>query len=254
VKPIGVPSRVDEPGSRLPLQAAGAQFCLPLRHVLEEAQQRGGVSVVAVSSPLSGDGKTTTAINVATALGQGGARVLLVDADLRNPTVARLLLETTESPGLVDAILDPALKLPEVVASPPHLPFDVLGAGRTTTTPYDVLRASRFAALLEDARSRYAYVLLDTPPLLHVPDCRVVERSVDGILVVVAAHRTPRKLVTAALRLVDPAKLIGLVFNADTEPRPESYGSSSAPSKIRPASLWDGVLDRIVDTLMRWRR
>jgi capsular exopolysaccharide synthesis family protein len=223
--------------SLLPSRAAEVEPYLSIRHVLEEAQRLGGVSVVAVSSPMAGDGKTTTAINVAGVLGHGGGRVLLIDADLRNPSLAGHLMVPSEAPGLVDAMLDPSLTLADVVVSPSHLAFDVLPAGRSTATPYDVVRSPRLGALLDEARGRYGSVILDTPPLIRVSDGRIIERSVDGVLMVVAANRTPRKLVAAALRLVDPAKLLGIVFNGDAERR-----------------AWPGWLDRLLDMRERRRR
>jgi capsular exopolysaccharide synthesis family protein len=215
-----------------------------VRHVLEEAQRRAGVSVVAVTSALPGDGRTTTAINVAGVLGRGGDRVLLIDADLRDPAVARHLLPGSQAPGLVDAVVDGTLTVHDVVVSPPHLPFDVLPAGRSAAAPYDVVRAARFAALLDQARGRYAFVVLDTPPLVGVPDGRIVQAAVDGVLLVVAANRTPRKRVADALRLIDPARLIGVVFNGDTGRRRGADPRGRAP----------GPLDRMLDTLRRRRR
>ena len=239
--------------SLLPSRAAEVEPYLSVRHVVEEAHRLTGVSIVAVSSPLAGDGKTTTAINVAGVLGHGGDRVLLIDADLRNPDLARHLLASSGAAGLVDAITDPSLTLPDVVVSLPDLAFDVLPAGRSTTTPYDVARSPRFGALLEEARGRYEFIILDTPPLIRVPDGRIIERSVDGVLLVVAANRTPRKLVAEALRLIDPAKLIGLVFNGDTERRPGYDLRVGAPGSGR-GGAWPGSLDRLLDTLQRWRR
>jgi succinoglycan biosynthesis transport protein ExoP len=260
VRLVGVaPERPRAPGlddrlvSLLPSRAAEVEPYLTVRHVLEEAPRLAGVSVVAVSSPLAGDGKTTTAINVAGVLGHGGDRVLLIDVDLRNPGLARHLLPPNEAPGLVDAIMDPSLTLPDVVASLPHLAFDVLPAGRSTATPYDVVRSPRFGALLAEARGRYGSIILDTPPLIRVPDGRIIERSVDGVLLVVAANRTPRKLVAEGLRLIDPAKLIGIVFNGDTERRPGYDLRVGAPGS-GPGGAWPGSLDRLLDTLQRWRR
>jgi polysaccharide biosynthesis transport protein len=226
-------------------QAAEAEPYLAVRHVLEEART-AGVSVVAVSSPLRGDGKTTTAINVAGVLAHGGGRVLLVDADLRDPAVARHLLDASAGPGLVDAIMDPSATLSDVAVSLPGLGFDVLPAGRSAPAPYDMVRSPRFAALLDEARGRYASVVVDTPPLIRVPDGRVIERSVDGVLVVVAANRTPRRLVVEGVRLVDPAKLLGIVFNADTERPADDTGSPwSTPGR--------SLLDRLLDTLQHRR-
>ena len=231
------------------LVGAEVEPYLSIRHVLEDAR-RAGVSIVAVSSPLAGDGKTTTAINVAGVLGHGGGRILLIDADLRNPGVADRLLPSNDAPGLVDAIMDPSLTLADVVVSLPHLAFDVLPAGRFTATPYDVVRSPRFGALLEEARGRYGSIILDTPLLMHVPDGRIIERSVDGVLLVVAANRTPRKLVAEGLRLIDPAKLIGIVFNGDTESRDPRVGALGS----RPGGAWSGSLDRLLDTLRLGRR
>jgi Mrp family chromosome partitioning ATPase len=64
-------------------------------------------------------------------------------------------------------------------------------------------------------RKHYDYVIIDTPPLLPFADCRLIEQWIDGLLMVVAAHKTPRKLLAEALDIVDPAKLVGLVLNKD---------------------------------------
>jgi Mrp family chromosome partitioning ATPase len=99
-------------------------------------------------------------------------------------------------------------------------PFNLalLPAGRPTTVSYEVLKAHRFGALLAEARKYYDYIVIDTPPLLPFPDCRLLGRLVDGFLVVVAANRTPRKLLTQALAIINPDQLLGLVYNEDDNP------------------------------------
>ena len=72
--------------------------------------------------------------------------------------------------------------------------------------------------LLREARRDFDYVLVDTPPAVMLPDCRLIARWVDGFLVVVAAHTTPRHLVAEALDQFDPGKVLGVVFNADDKP------------------------------------
>jgi Mrp family chromosome partitioning ATPase len=94
----------------------------------------------------------------------------------------------------------------------------VLPAGRTTTLPYELLQSPRLRALIEEARSEYDHVVLDTPPFLVVPDSRLLEAWVDGFLIVVAANKTPRRLVVETLNEMDPAKALGLVFNRDEHP------------------------------------
>jgi capsular exopolysaccharide synthesis family protein len=188
-----------------------------LRHQIEQLHKSTGLSVVAVSSPSAADGKTTTAINLAGALAQApDARVLLVDVDLRGGALtARLGLDERGGPGLVDGILSANLPLEAVTQVRPSLNLSVLPAGRIPSAPYEVLKSPRFGELLAEARKRYDYIVLDTPPLVSFPDCRVIGKWVDGLLIVVAAHRTARKLLEEALHLTEPAKIVGLVFNGD---------------------------------------
>ena len=200
-----------------------------VRHLLEQLHHTAQLSVVAVSSAVIAEGKTTTAINLAGALAQASdGRVLLVDADLRNSSVARhLALGSAGRRGLVDAILDPGLGLDDVVSPRPPFNLDVLPAGTLRPDPYEVLKSPRLGDLLEEARRRYDYVVLDTAPLVAVPDSRLLSKWVDGFLVVVAAHRTPRKLVAETLDLMEPAKLIALLFNGDDE-LPPGYTSPTS--------------------------
>jgi Mrp family chromosome partitioning ATPase len=90
--------------------------------------------------------------------------------------------------------------------------------------PYELLKSSRLSEFLHLARQRYNYVIVDTPPLVPVPDTRLIADHVDGLMVVVAAHRTPRPLFEDALNMMDPAKVIGIVFNGDDRPLHGYYG------------------------------
>jgi len=202
-----------------------------LRHMIEEIHKVSGLAVVGVSSPSVGDGKTTTAINLAGALAQSPeTRVLLIDADLRRPSVARSLgLHTSPSPGLVGMLLDRTLPLAHTVRQRAPYTLDILPAGDPPAAPYELLRSARFPEVIAEARKRYDYVVLDTPPLVGLPDCRVLANFVDGFVVVVAAHRTPKRLVQDALEVVEPAKMIGLVFNMDERPMSGYYREYGPP-------------------------
>jgi capsular exopolysaccharide synthesis family protein len=203
-----------------------------LRHVLEQMHRANGLTLIGVSSPTASDGKSTTAINVAGALAQAPeARVLLVDADLRQPSVRRALgMGDGVHRGLVDAILDRHLTLTDVSRRLPAFNLSVVSAGHCPTARYEVLTSPRLGELLEEARRSYDYVLIDTPPLVPLPDCRVITKWIDGFLIVVAAHRTPRKLLEEALNLMEPAKMVGLVFNGDDRP---PWTSSKSMSAVR---------------------
>ena len=228
-----------------------------LRHLVESMHKDRGLRVLAVTSSAIGDGKTTTAINLAGALAQAPeTRVLLVDADLRRGAVQeRLGLGDVESPGLVDAIVTPNTSLADVVRRCPPFGLSVLPAGRETAIPYEVLKSPRVGELFEEARQHYDYVVLDTPPFAPVPDCRVIAKCVDGFLLIVAAHKTPRKLVEAALDVMDPAQLVGLVFNGDTErPFARYYGHYATHGLSRNGhrtNWWSRVTKRGGDSRLR---
>jgi len=197
-----------------------------LRHTIEQLHRSREVRIVAVSSPGVGDGKSTTAINLAGALAQAqDARVLLIDADLRRPAVGRMLaLGGSDSPGLVNLILDPSLTLERAALPRPPFNLAVVRSGQTPASPYEVLKSPQVGEIFEQARRDYEYVVVDAPPLCPVQDCRLIAHWVDGFLLVVGAHRTPRRLVGEALSVVEPGKVLGIVFNGDDQPPSSFYG------------------------------
>ena len=210
-----------------------------LRHIVETLRKGANLQVVAVTSPGEGDGKTTTAINLAGALAQSpDARILLADMDLRRPSVARQLGLAGSRRSLVDALMEPGLTLEDTVAHVSRFNLSVLPAGSAVAF-YELLKSPRLEALLEEARQRYDYVVLDTPPFVPVPDGRVITKWVDGFLIVVAAHRTPRGALAEALHLMDPAKVMGLVFNGDDARRSSYYDVySGSPRRARWRRAW----------------
>jgi capsular exopolysaccharide synthesis family protein len=219
-------NEVDEHFASL-LRPAGfeAEQYRVLRHTVEQLHSSPGPKVVAVTSPGVEDGKTTTAVNLAGAMAQSsGARVLLADADLRRPSVAsRLRLGEDTGPGLVGAVMDPRLDLKAVVRPCPPFNLSVLPAGRASGLLSELLQSPRLGELLDQARREYDHVVIDTPPFLVVPDSRLLEDWVDGFLLVVAANKTPRRLVEETLNEMDATKVLGLVFNRDERPLSAYY-------------------------------
>jgi len=191
-----------------------------LAHTIELMHKNSGLHVLAVTSPTVGDGKTTTAINLAGALARAPeSRVLLVCMDLRKPSIMNhLRMAGPHTVGLVNAILDPAQTLNGAVQHLQRFNLSVLPAGPCPADPYQVLKSPRLGELIQEACRQYQYVVLDTPPLLLVPDVRLIGKWVDAFLMVVATHRTPRSLVEEALNLMEPSKLVGLVLNYDDRP------------------------------------
>ena len=197
-----------------------------LRLTIERLARSRDMKVIAISSPAAGDGKTVTAINLAGALARGGDdRVLLIDADLRRPSVARQLAMTDARFGLADALVDNKWPIDEIVKRLDRYNLDVIPAGTVRTGISQILRSPRLDAFIQEARQRYAYIVLDTPPLLPVFDSALLAKSVDGVLMVVSANQTPRKLLGEALNMLDASKVLGIVFNRDERPLFGYYNS-----------------------------
>ncbi|HET6679306.1 MAG TPA: CpsD/CapB family tyrosine-protein kinase [Nitrospira sp.] len=193
--------------------------------MLEQRRHSGHLQVVAVSSPTMGDGKTVTSINLAAALAQSPqSRVLLVDADFRKPSVqAQLGMRDNNALGFRDAILNPDLALKDIVQRLPGTTLSVLTVGRSQVMPHEVIKSTRFAEVLDEARRDYEWIILDTAPLVLAPDCLMMGRSVDGFVIIVCAHKTSRKEIGEALDILGPSKLLGIVFNHD-DSLLDSYG------------------------------
>jgi capsular exopolysaccharide synthesis family protein len=193
-----------------------------LRYTIERMRRDTGLQMIAVTSPGAGDGKTVTTLNLAGSLAQSSdTRILVIDADLHRPSVAGYLgIDDSRSvrPGLVDAITRDEYGLDETVRRMDPQNLSVLLPGAYQSGAYELLNSPRLERLLAEARRRFDFVLIDTPPLLPLPDCRLLGQWIDGFIVVVAAHRTPRRALQEALTLLDSAKILGIVFNGDDRP------------------------------------
>jgi capsular exopolysaccharide synthesis family protein len=190
-----------------------------LRHQVEELRARNGVRTIAMTSPVAGDGKTLTSINLAATLARAtGAKVLLIDVDLRRPAVGTTLGLDARNGGFGAALESANAPLANYVQSVPRSSLAVIPSVVTRSDMYELLSSSRFVQLIDEARSQFDFVLLDTPPVIPVPDTALINRQVDGYLVVVSANTTPRRLLGEALNLLTPSAVLGLVFNRDDRP------------------------------------
>jgi capsular exopolysaccharide synthesis family protein len=190
-----------------------------LRLKIERLRQTRDLRVIAITSPGANEGKTITSINLAGALARGQAsRVLLIDADLRRPQVGGHLHLVDGASGFADLVAGGKVSLQDAIRPLEGFNVDVMPAGTVTGPIHDIFRSARLPQLLSHVRNRYDYVILDTPPLVPVVDSALLSRVVDGVLVVVSANRTRRKLLEQALNEIDAAKVLGIVFNNDDRP------------------------------------
>lgn len=163
--------------------------------LLVTAEQRQA-KVVLVSSPEPGDGKTTLVSNLAIALAQSGKRVLLIDADLRRPTVHQLF-RIPQDIGLTD-VLEGEIDLLTAVRATTVEGLSLLTAGQSPANPAELLSSPRLARTLKEARDEFDFVFVDAPPLLAVSDPCILARHVDGMVVVTRVGKNTR---TAAIRV-----------------------------------------------------
>jgi capsular exopolysaccharide synthesis family protein len=190
-----------------------------IRHQIEELRARRGVQTIAMTSAVAGDGKSLTSVNLSATLARSmGARVLLIDMDLRRPTVGKLLGLQAARGGFTSLLEHPETKLQDYVQQVPQSNLHVIPTLVTRGDTYELLRSPQFGRVLEQARNQYEYVVLDTPPVIPVPDTTLINRHVDGYVLVVSANHTPRKLVGEALSLLTPSSVLGIVFNRDDRP------------------------------------
>lgn len=172
----------------------------------------GGHSFV-VTSSMPGEGKTTTAVNLAMAVADAGSKVLLIDADLRNPSVARTLgLEG--SVGLTTILLGRATA-EDVVQRWRDTNLFVLAAGQIPPNPSELLGSEPMEELFVKLRHDYDFVLIDSPPVVPVIDAVIVERLTGGLLMVVAVDRTKKRDLSSALKSLDTVgvKVSGFTLN-----------------------------------------
>ncbi len=191
----------------------GAESYKSLRtNLLSDEVRAGGRSVV-VTSATQGDGTTTTAVNMAITVAAAGVRVLLVEADLRRPSLARSLnLPGTEG---LSAVLRGEVAYTEVVQSWGDVELEVLPAGRVPTDPSELLGSPTMALLLADLGERYDLVVLDTPAATAVTDAAVLGRQADGVLLVVDSRSSTRAGLETCLDALELAggAVLGMVLN-----------------------------------------
>lgn len=166
-----------------------------------------------ITSAGPGDGKSTTAANLAVVFAQQGKRVLLIDADLRKPTV-HYTFNQTNTIGLT-SVLSKRETLEKAVAETTQKNLFVLPSGPIPPNPAELLGSYAMKQLFTEVLESFDMVLFDTPPLLAVTDAQVLSNKCDGSILVVSSEKTEKDHIVKAKELLDSAqsKLLGVVLN-----------------------------------------
>ena len=210
-----LPMQLTESSPLLPYDGsspcAGEQYRAVRTNLL---QNPDAPRVLVVSSCGAGDGKTVSAVNTAGALAiKGETTVLLVDADLRHPSLAPAL-GLPPAPGLAD-VLDGDCHLEDAIVRTAQFPnLYVLAAGTARRNPAELLDSARWHQLCATVKNSFRFVLIDTPPIAAVTDYDLVQAVADGVIFVVRPNHSDRNLCLAALQKVSATgKLTGVLIN-----------------------------------------
>lgn len=176
-----------------------------------------------VTSPAKDEGKSTTIANLAVTMAQSGRKTILVDCDLRRPSL-HTIFGLQQEPGLTNMVL-------EEMAEPPLQPTEVenlwlLSSGKQPPNPADLLGSQKIDQIITDLQNRAEMVLFDAPPIIAVADAVILGAKVDGVLLVVQAGKTRREHAERAKNTLETAKvrLVGAALtNAPKDQTMENY-------------------------------
>jgi succinoglycan biosynthesis transport protein ExoP len=193
-------------------RSAGADRFRFLRMCLRELWKTGKLKSLLITSPLPQDGKSTVALNLATALAEGGKRsVVLIEADLHHPTLTESLgLEGRL--GLADC-LETALNPLSVLRRLEPLGWYLMSAGEPRSNPTELLQTEALASVLQELTSHFDWVLIDSPPVTPLTDALLLARQANATLLVAREGRTPRETLERSIALLGRQRLLGIVLN-----------------------------------------
>ncbi len=223
----GGQKRIELVAQHLPKSQMAEAF-RALRTALLLSQPDHPPQVILVTSALPREGKTTAAANLAVTLAQLGDKTVLVDADLRKPGVGRLLnLGTGKYAGL-SSYLAGASTLDLVTVPHPAIPnLAAIPTGPLPPNPADLLSSHRLADAVAELRTKFKFIVIDSPPIMAATDAVILSVQADGVLLVVRSGETPKEAFTRSCDLLTSVKgrLLGVVLNAVDAGAPDYYYS-----------------------------
>lgn len=186
--------------------------------------QGNGCKRICITSAMSGEGKSITFLNLAISIAEAGQKVLLIDADLRRPAVARLTGKMAV-PGLSNVLAGLA-KPEEAIRKEIYPNLDIIFSGDIPPNPSELLGTDTFRELIENLSQQYEYILIDAPPVNVVSDACIIASCMDGVLLLVRQGHSRKDYVKQAannLQLTG-AKVLGFILNGVQLETGKKYG------------------------------
>jgi capsular exopolysaccharide synthesis family protein len=179
--------------------------------------------IIAVTSSIKGEGKTTTTANLAVIMSREfSKRCLVIDGDFRNPSLGKLFKAAPDTLGLADVIAKKC-RIESAIKQGATKNLALLTTGQLTKQENNIWTSEEIKVILAEVRKWFDYILIDAPPILPLCDVSVLSELVDGILVVVRAGETPEALVSQALSSLGSNKVIGTILNRAKVNWPSRY-------------------------------
>jgi capsular exopolysaccharide synthesis family protein len=187
------------------------------------SQKDPKLNTITVVSGGAGEGKSTTIFNLATVFAQNGHRVLVVDSDLRRPSIHKLL-QVSNSIGLTNYLLKQNT-LEEVIQTTPLPTLDFMPSGKLPSSSMGILSSAQMKELIRELKRRYDYVFFDSPPIMGVSDASILSSEVDSVLQVIQYRRYPQPMTIRAKQMIEKVggNLLGIVLNNINMASDENY-------------------------------
>lgn len=205
--------------------AVSEAYKLLRANVMYSFSTHNNCHIIGVMSSVRGEGKSTTAANLAYAFAEADKKTLLIEADLRLPTIAEKL-DLNSMPGLTDMLVMYE-KLGNVLQRCKYSNnMDIITAGRFTPNPSELLGSPLMKELFDELRKHYEYIVIDLPPVTAVSDALVISKLLDGVVMVVRRNYVTRNELADAMRQLKlvGVRILGFAYRGMSSERGKAYG------------------------------
>ena len=180
---------------------------------LEHISAKQSYKVFSITSAVKGEGKTITSLNLAYVMAHDfKKKVVLVECDFRRPTLLNYFSDINGSRG-ISQVIEGGADTEEVLSRVKDTSLYIVPVLQATSNTAKLLDSQRMKALIRSLKEDFDYVIVDSPPILHMADMNIITRIVDGLILVVRAGKTPKDIVVKAARSIQNANIVGIVLN-----------------------------------------